>query len=174
MMTIRVVMALACALTLVSCGKNGNPTGPGGSGRYDVSGRFNLFAGDNLLRTRGSLAFYSWFFTVTQHGAATTGTVTGGVGSPDDAFAGTLDGSISDNVWTFTVSVPPGGINSRTYGPNSCAMTLTASVSMDRPTPGGKGGFGDTMTLDGTYSGTRTCAGPISGGTLSGTKFFNN
>ncbi len=68
---------------------------------------------------------------------------------------GTMSGTISDQVLSFTMDMPVGSMMSGT-----CSAHATGTMHVN-PT---------TMTMTGNYTGTNSCAGPFNNGQMTMTR----
>lgn len=93
----------------------------------------------------------SW--VITQSGTSFSGTVKVIDTGSGIRMTGTVSGTVSGSTLSFGISVPPGGINDVRWAHCSVSMTGTASVS--------------GSSLSGNYSGTNSCSGGVSYGTLT-------
>jgi len=94
-------------------------------------------------------------WVITQNGSAFTGTVTATDTSQAITGHGSLTGTVSNTSIHYSLSFPAGA-----FDPPDAACTATVS---------GDGNFSATA-LNGTYTGTNSCHGLISGGQVTLTK----
>jgi len=90
--------------------------------------------------------------TITQSDASVSGTATFNLTGTPVTGRGTLSGSVSGSTLHVTISIPAGGFDAP-------YTTCTATMNTD-----GQIGSG---SITATYSGTNSCGGPISSGTMT-------
>ena len=125
------------------------PLAPGGESAFSLTGTWSGSGSDSS----GPGQMTTWVLTHT--GSALTGLVTARTPLGTVVFNGTFSGSLDGTTLTFTVAIPHGGI--------SRFPTCTAMIS-------GTAAGVTASAINGTYSGTNSCTGPVTDGHFSLTK----
>jgi hypothetical protein len=154
--TVRLIAALCVTLASIGCGSPAaGPSSPTGttSAATNLTGTWTGTGND----AQGAETF-QW--TVTQTGDRISGTAVldsanrndGSCGSCHKQKSGTLSGTLANGALTLTLDFPEGGSDITPL----CGITMHATAS---DIAAGR--------INGTYTGTTTCEGPISDGTLT-------
>jgi hypothetical protein len=142
----RVAWTVLVVLLTTGCGGGDSSTAPAG---VILNGTYRGSASDNS--GPGTL---TWI--VTQTASTISGSLTMRDSQSGVSGAGTVSGSLTGTALNFTMSIPAGGF-SAPY--SACSATFHGSANSVT-----------SATINGTYSGTNSCGGTITGGSFVLTK----
>ena len=138
------VLLMAAMSVLNGCGGGSSPASPSApSAPIDLAGMWAGSASDS-----SGPGLMSW--QLTQSGGSFSGTAV--VSDPAGARVaqGTVSGTLSGSALQFSIAVPAGGFNEA-----ACTASVTGS------------GAATATTITGTYSGTQSCSGAFTSGSLT-------
>jgi hypothetical protein len=108
--------------------------------------------GAGSMMGQASMGAMTW--QLTQNGTAVTGSMTFAGSGMQGRMPGTLTGTLSGDILTFTIDMPMGSMHNVLSV--TCSSRATGTALINRA----------TMTMTGTYSGAHSCHGPFNNGQM--------
>jgi hypothetical protein len=141
-------LGLVCFLgfATAACGGSSSSTAPAPT--FTLTGTFSGQAGDSS--GPGTL---TW--KITQSGTSVSGSASFTDAATGASGTGNVSGSLSGSTLSFTISIPAGGFPAPA---DACTASMQGSAQAT------------STSIDGTYTGTNSCTGPIQGGHFTLTK----
>lgn len=143
---VRLAFVWFLGLSAAACGGSSSATAP--TSTVTLTGTFSGQAGDSS--GPGTL---TW--TLTQSGANVSGLASFTDTATGVSGTGTVSGSVSGATLSFTITIPAGGFPAPA---NACTASMQGSAQAT------------STSIDGMYTGTNSCTGPIQSGHFTLTK----